>query len=212
MSMDNVKYPKTLHLPWSEGLQNDDRCIESLDNFIDKEVVVSEKIDGENTGMTCKSCHARSLDSKHHPSRNIVKQLHASIASQIPEGWKLFGENVYAKHSIFYNKLTAYFYLFSIWTENNECLSWEDTIEWAGILGLETVPVLYRGIWDEDKIKTCWTGKSVFGEEQEGYVVRLTSSFKLDDFSISLSKMVRKGHVQTSKHWMNEEIVPNCLG
>lgn len=207
------KYPRTKHLPFSEAVSEDDQVSKSVDNFYGRQVVVTEKLDGQNTtiyedGYT----HARSIDGKSHPSQYWLKSFVPSFSFKIPKGYRLCGENVYAKHSIFYNKLTAYFYLFSIWTENNECLSWEDTIEWAEILGLETVPVLYRGTWDEDKIKTCWTGKSVFGEEQEGYVVRLTSSFKLDDFSISLSKMVRKGHVQTSKHWMNEEIVPNCLG
>lgn len=162
--------------------------------------------------MTRHRCHARSLDSKHHPSRNIVKQIHATIAPQIPEGWKLFGENIYAKHSILYDKLTDYFYLFGVWTDKQECLSWDDTVAWAEILGLQTVPVLYSGVWDEDKIKACWTGKSAFGEEQEGYVVRLASSFKLEDFSKSVMKVVRRGHVQTSQHWMTEQIVPNLLG
>ena len=208
--MENLKYPKTMHFPWSEGLQNDDRRIETIENFIGKEIVVTDKLDGENTAMTRIRCHARSLDSKHHPSRNIVKQIHASIAHNIPEGWKLFGENVYAKHSIFYDKLTSYFYLFNIWTDTCECLSWNDTLEWAEILGLETVPVLYRGIWDEERVKACWTGKSAFGD-QEGYVVRVASNFNLEEFSTCVGKFVRQGHVQTSKFWMTEQIIPNLL-
>mgnify|MGYP003429893545 CR=1 FL=1 len=208
--MENLKYPKTMHFPWSEGLQNDDRRIETIENFIGKEIVVTDKLDGENTAMTRIRCHARSLDSKHHPSRNIVKQIHASIAHNIPEGWKLFGENVYAKHSIFYDKLTSYFYLFNIWTDKCECLSWNDTLEWAEILGLETVPVLYRGIWDEERVKACWTGKSAFGD-QEGYVVRVASNFNLEEFSTCVGKFVRQGHVQTSKFWMTEQIIPNLL-
>lgn len=208
--MENFKYPKTMHLPWSENLQNDDRMIESLDSFIGKEVVVSCKLDGENTGMTRNKCHARSLDSKHHPSRNLVKQLHAEICNDIPEGWKLFGENLYAKHSIFYSKLKSYFYLFNIW-KDDICLSWDETEEWAKILGLEIVPVLYRGIWDEEKIKSCFTKELILGGEQEGYVVRLSSSFHLKDFATSVGKMVRKDHVQTNQHWMTQQVVPNEL-
>lgn len=45
--MKKIKYPKTLHLPWSENLQNDDRMLESTDCFIGKEIVVLEKYDGE---------------------------------------------------------------------------------------------------------------------------------------------------------------------
>lgn len=207
-----VKYPKTPHLPFSPGLQNDDRLIESLDFLIDQEVVVSEKLDGQNTTIYPDNVsHARSIDGRYHSSQSMMKSLTNNIHFNIPYGHRLCGENVYAKHSIFYDQLTAFFYLFSIWNEKEECLSWDETVEWAQILGVQTVPVLYRGIWDEEKIKACWTGKSLFGPEQEGYVIRLASSFSLDEFSKSVSKMVRKGHVQTSQHWMTETVVPNLL-
>lgn len=49
------------------------------DLFLGQEVVVTEKIDGENTTMYPDHIHARSLDSNHHPSRNIVKQLHGQV-------------------------------------------------------------------------------------------------------------------------------------
>lgn len=198
-------------MPWSEGLQNDDRMAHSLDSFFGKQVVVSEKLDGESCSMYSDHIHARSLDSAHHPSRTMVKQLHGRIAHNIPLNYRICGENVYAKHSIFYDKLTDYFYAFSIWNEANICLSWEDTLEWAKLLDIKTVPVLYQGIWDEKLIKECWTGKSVFGDEQEGYVVRLVDSFHYDDFSTSLVKYVRKNHVQTNEHWLNSPIIPNLL-
>jgi hypothetical protein len=35
--------------------------------------------------------------------------------------------------------------VFSIWNEQN-ALSWDETVEWAELLGLFTVPVLWRGI------------------------------------------------------------------
>lgn len=213
MNMDNVKYPKTPHFAWSESLQNDDRRIDSIERFIGQQIVVSEKLDGENTGMTSQRCHARSLDSKHHPSRNLVKQLHATISPQIPNGWKLFGENVYAKHTIFYNELTDYFYLFSVWDENQNCLSWKDTVEWASMLGIKTVPVLYDGIWDENKVKSCWSGTSSFGGKQEGYVARLASEFSLEDFPLSIGKFVSiefKSNM-SDVHWMQSQVVPNLL-
>ena len=193
------KYPRTLHLEWSKGLTTDDKRIESLDAFIGKRVIVTEKVDGENTSLYPDHLHARSMDSKHH-----------QICFNIPEHNRFVGENVYAKHSIFYDKLPSYFLLFSMWTDEM-CWSWDDTVEWAKLLGLETVPVLYDGIWDEDKVKACWTGVSKFGPEQEGYVVRLANEFSFDDFSKSVVKFVRENHVQTSEHWLNEKIVPNLL-
>jgi len=41
------KYPRTSHLPWSLGSTNDDKILQSIDHFIDREVVVTVKLDGE---------------------------------------------------------------------------------------------------------------------------------------------------------------------
>lgn len=204
------KYPRTFHLPFSLGLINDDRRIENLNAFIGQRVIVTEKMDGESTSLYPDHLHARSLDSKHHPSRNWIKKFHGIIRSNIPDGYRLCGENLFAIHSIFYDTLPSYFLLFSIW-DGDKCLSWEQTVEYAELLNIRLVPVLYDGIWDEDKIKACWTGVSKYGPEQEGSVVRLASSFMFDDFEKSVTKFVRKGHVQTSEHWLNQIVIPNRL-
>ncbi len=93
----------------------------------------------------------------------------------------------------------------------NECLSWDKTVEWAALLGLETAPILYRGIWNEETIKKCYSKISVFGGEQEGYVVRTTDGFQYDDFKNSVAKFVRKNHVQTDQHWLSKSVIPNGL-
>lgn len=214
----NQKYPRTYHLPFSPGTTSDDRILKNTNHFEGLEIVVSDKIDGENTGMTSNLCHARSLDSKHHSSRNFVKALHGQICHDIPDGWKIFGENVYAKHSIHYTNLQSYFYVFGVYDDKDQCLSWDETVEFANMLGLLTTPVLYRGIWDEQKVKACWTGKSTVspGDQQEGYVVRVTKSFPYDAqddglFSQFTAKYVRARHVQTSSHWLQDAIIPNIL-
>ena len=125
------KYPRTFHLPWSRSRTDDDKILRTVRHFEGKEVVVTEKLDGENTTLYRNHIHARSLDSKDHASRHWVKMLHGTISFHIPEGWRICGENVYALHSIYYEQLTSYFYVFSIWNENNECLSWDETVEWA---------------------------------------------------------------------------------
>jgi hypothetical protein len=91
------------------------------------------------------------------------------------------------------------------------CLSWDDTVEWCRLIGLEPVPVLYRGMWDEKAIKACWRGKSVFGEMQEGYVVRNARRFRFEEFRYNIVKYVRSNHVTTNQHWMHEVITPNQL-
>jgi len=200
-----VKYPRTYHLPWSPGLSDDDRVVEDLSYFQDNRVIVTEKMDGENTTMYPDHIHARSLTSSDHPSRHLVKAIHARVKADIPKGWRLCGENLFATHSIHYDQLPGYFMLFSIW-EGPKCLSWDETVEWATLLELPTVPVLYDGPWDESLVKEIPVGPGV-----EGYVVRLASTFGFHRFRNCVAKYVRENHVQTSSHWMQSKVVPNGL-
>ena len=202
-----VKYPRTYHSPWSLGVTNDDKVIKDTSSFIGNEVVLLEKMDGENTTLSRDYIHARSLDSVDHPSRHWVKGIWGQIRHNIPEGYRICGENLFAKHSIEYNDLPNYFMVFNIWDENNICLSFDETLEWCNLLEIQHVPVLWRGIYDENFIKNFELDFS----KQEGYVVRLTKSFHYDDFEKSVMKMVKKGHVQTDSHWMFQKVVPNKL-
>lgn len=202
-----TKYPRTFHLPWSLGDTSDDKVLKSVDHFFGKEVVVTEKMDGENTTLYRDGFHARSIDSKHHDSQAYVKRLQGEIGHLLPENFRICGENLFAKHSIYYNNLTSYFMVFNIW-DGDRCLSWEETVEWAELLGLQTVPVLYKGSFDEESVKSCYT-KNRELDEQEGYVVRISESFSYGDFHKSVAKFVRKNHVQTEEHWKNQAIVKN---
>lgn len=195
-----IKYPRTYHLPWSPGLINDDRQMDSTKVFDGKEVVVTVKMDGENTTMYDDYLHARSVTSEMEPSKHWVKNFHGQKAWEFPAGWRFCGENLYAKHSISYDKLSTFFMLFSAWNEKNVCLSWDDTVGWADLLGFQTVPLLYRGIYDAEKIKTLFT-PTYAGHEMEGYVVRLSDAFHYKDFRFSCGKYVRKNHVATNEHW-----------
>ncbi len=207
---DQVKYPRTHHLPWSESVNDDDRVISSLSRFEGRRVIVTQKMDGENTTMYADYIHARSIDSRNHPSRAWVKNLHGVIGWQIPKGYRLCGENLYAEHSIAYRELPTYFMGFSMWTERNVCLGWDDTLEWFELLGVHPVPVVFDGIFDEAAIrKIC---KSFDWESTEGVVVRLADAISYGDFRHCVAKFVRRNHVQTVKHWMHGQAVkPNRL-
>lgn len=206
-----IKYQRTHHVPWSEGVHDDDRVIKSMESFIGQRVIVTEKADGENTNMYKDHIHARSIDSGNHPSRNWVKNFHASIAQDIPEGWRICGENMYAQHSIAYDDLDSYFLGFSIWNEKNIILSWDETKEYFSLFGITPVPVLYDGIYDENKIKGLYDSKKDW-ESCEGYVIRVADGFSYGDFRNKVAKFVRKNHVQTTKHWMHgQPIVKNIL-
>jgi hypothetical protein len=108
---------------------------------------------------------------------------------------------MYAKHSIKYDDLNSYFLLFSIWDEKNVCISWDETVEYAEILGLDMVPTLYDGVFEEDIIKSLWSES--IRDVREGYVVRLADSYPYINFNKSLAKFVRSNHVDSSNHhWM----------
>ncbi|WP_411823413.1 RNA ligase family protein [Leptospira sp. 'Mane'] len=203
-----IKYPRTYHLPWSQQINDDDRTFQSLDQFTGKRVVVTEKMDGENTTMYSDYIHARSVDGRNHPSRAWVKQFHNTIAYNIPQRWRVCGENLYAQHSIKYERLLSYFMGFSVWDETNRCLSWDDTLQYFELLGIVPVPVLYDGIYNEKlirEIKLSW-------DTSEGYVVRIADAFPYGQFRSCVAKFVRKNHLQTVKHWMHgQPVIPNQL-
>lgn len=208
------KYPRTLHLPISPGISSDDKKLSENDfkkYFYSTPVVITEKLDGENSTLYSNYIHARSLDSRHHPSRDWVKRFHSEISYKIPEGWRVCGENMFARHSVSYDNLDSYFYGFSIWDENNVCLSWEDTKEFFEIIGVQCVPELecQTVIQDLETLKIL--GEKVTKQGKEGYVIRRRDSFHYNDFYKSVAKYVRANHVQTDNHWMSSEIVPNKL-
>lgn len=210
------KYPRTYHLPWSPGGTDDDKThtpatIDKM--FSGREVVITEKLDGENTTIYANGeSHARSLDSKHHESRCYVKSKAATVASSLPDGWRIVGENLYAKHSIGYSSLPDFFVMFGIVDENNIAQSWTDVETWGELLDVQVAPVIYRGIWDVQTVKSLYPFPSRYGSPvAEGYVVRVAGSFKMNEFSNHVAKFVRANHVTTSEHWMTQPVIPNGL-
>ncbi|WP_411574326.1 RNA ligase family protein [Streptomyces fradiae] len=201
-------YPRTPHLPWSPGAADDDVRVGDLSGFAGREVVVTEKLDGENTTLYADGLHARSLDSAHHPSRAWVKALHGRIAHAIPEGYRVCGENMYARHSIPYDGLDSYFYGFSVWDELGWCPGWDYTVAFLRDLGVPTPRVLWRGVFDERALRRL----AVDTRTTEGYVVRTADGFMAEDFGRRVAKWVRPVHVRTGTHWMHAAVTPNRLG
>jgi len=200
------KYNRTYHLSFSEGATSDDRIAKDSSNLIGEEIVITEKIDGENCGMISEGVYARShADFTTSPWSVQVRQLHSVIKNDIPKDMFLFGENMQGIHSIEYSKLTSPFYLFGI-RENNIWLNWQQVEDWAFLLNIPTVPVLFKGkvnSFDELKelVDDLTSKKSKLGGELEGIVVRNDGIFHNDDFKDNVQKWVRKNHVQTDIHW-----------
>lgn len=213
-----IKYPRTYHLPFSPGKTDDDKTLKDCSQFEGEKVVVTIKMDGENTTAYYDGhIHARSTDSDNHPSRNWVKNHLSQILHELPVGFRICGENLYAKHAIHYKQLKSYFNVFSIWgyPNENDCLSWNNTVDWAEMLNLVLVPVIYEGVWDKEAIMKSFLAHKhsqiAQGGCVEGFVVRLADSFTYGNFRRSVAKYVRAEHVIENQHWMRGPIIKNEL-
>lgn len=94
------KYGRTFHLPISQGATSDDKIMSSLQGLKVDDLVVTEKMDRENTTIHQGGSHARSPDSRYHPSRDWLKAFAAGISPQLAGDERIVGENLYARHSV----------------------------------------------------------------------------------------------------------------
>ena len=80
-----------------------------------------------------------------HPSFGPIKQLAAQVSYLLPDNIQLFGENMFGIHSIEYDGLTSFFYIFAVLEEGRDWWAWDRVEELANEIGLPTVPIVYRG-------------------------------------------------------------------
>lgn len=217
-----AKYPRTFHLEYSPGGTNDDKRIKSSSGFISSkskkiEIAITEKLDGSNACIKSDGVFARSHNKvAHHPSFDLLKSTYNQIKSLLKENQQIFGENCFAVHSISYNALPSYFFVFGIRENDSRWLSLDEVISRSNDLGLKTAPILFRGHVSSEKelqdlVEKLCKEPSIFGGEREGAVVRITDSFLDESFSTSVAKWVRKDHVQTDEHWMFQKVVKQKL-
>lgn len=210
------KYPRTPHLPWSPGGTNDDKRLASASHFLNKRVVLTEKLDGSNVCLTRDNVFARSHSgAPSHPSFDFLKSMHAQLRFRIDCGQSVFGEYCYAVHSITYDHLPAYLFVFGVRDDKTGAWSsWTDVCDVARKLKLYTVPLVLCANYKtedglKDDIESEMTQPSVFGGNREGIVVRTASHFSV--FKNCVAKYVRADHVQTDKHWTAQKIVKQKL-
>jgi len=203
----NTKYPRTYHLPFSPEVHSDDKVLHDISNFIGKDIIITEKADGGNTCLSQEGVFARSHGQQTDcPTFDYIKNIHYfSKKHMMNHEYKYYGENLYAIHSIVYTNLKDYFYLFGI-SDKEKFLSYFDMVKEATRMGFKSVPVVFRGIFEtEKKLKDFLDDEikkdSYWGGEREGFVIRTPNEFPIEDFSENVVKYVRKGHVQSDKHW-----------
>ena len=201
-------YPRTPHLPVSPGATSDDKHASSetlayLQSGIP--LVTSVKMDGSNVSLYRDAFHLRSVDGggRTHPSESLAKQMWSQLRFDIPDGWRLSCESLYARRSISYENLESPLYLIGVWNDENILLSWADTVEWAEMFELPTVPPIYEGT-DFKEATTVW-GKNFNSETSEGFVVRDAGAIPYERFGNHIAKYVRANHVQTSDDWRHRD-------
>jgi hypothetical protein len=208
-----VKPPRTYHLPWSLGKTKDDRVMEDTTFFEGKDVVVTIKQDGENCSIYPDGfVHSRRVEPLNSPNSERIKALAASLSGDLSDGMWLCGESLIRQHTIHYRNLIDhphwFFQVFNIW-KRNQCLSWDEILEWCELLELPTVPVIYRGPWDPSLIKGLWR-PTFKGDDCEGYVVRPSGCFHMRDFRRAVGKFVReKFHQPQTHNWRYQSPVFN---
>lgn len=213
----SIKYPRTYHYPWSPGAKNDDRINHDWwSNLMDiPDIIHTEKLDGENNCLNQYGVFARShATPSTTPWTSKLREKWEWIKSDLGD-LELFGENVYAVHSIEYRDLSSNFYLFAV-RQNDMWLSWEEVKFYSEFFDFPTVPIVdstSHGTCQEcfvEHIKKLTNQNSTFGSvdpvtgdwcNMEGIVTRNINEFTTDDFVSNVFKWVRKDHVQTDEHW-----------
>ena len=212
------KYGRTYHYPFSPGTTSEDRINSEYWNdlqMIDT-LVHTEKLDGENTCLNQYGVFARSHAAPtRHPWANFLKERWDMLKGDLGN-LEIFGENLYAIHSIEYLNLEQHFFVFAI-RELDQWLCWEEVKFYAALLNFPTVPEIEfeklsnsSRIDFEKKILTITKQKSAFDSldvstqlycTMEGIVSRNIAAYHIADFKKNVFKYVRKDHVKTNEHW-----------
>jgi len=153
------KYPRTQHLAGS-GLQPGDEDLDAVpvSDLRGKYVVVEEKMDGANCGASFGPDCGLLLQSRGHyllggPREKqfaLFKQWASSLADRLLDRletrYVLYGEWLYAKHSVYYDLLPHYFLEFDVLdTETGTFLDTPRRAELLAGLPVAPVKVLYAG-------------------------------------------------------------------
>jgi len=210
------KYPRTFHFKFSQGTTNDDKIADTFDNVLSGEVVFTEKLDGENIMLSKEGIFSRSRSTTtDNPWNKYLKPFIDTISHKLGD-LEIYGESLFAVHSIEYSGLDSYFYVFGIRDRSkNSWLSWDDVKFYSDVLELPTVPVLFITppdwkVTPEELEKIIGGFMNTTSElsdnkfwltPKEGVVVRVKREIMDDEFNECLFKFVRQDHVKTDEHW-----------
>src|ERR1041385_9195731 len=232
---DFIKYPRTPHLFGSKGTDDDKHLgREASEAFIaDPSLIVEEKLDGTNVGIHFTTsgrmvlqCRGHEITEGMHPQYDLFKQWtsvkHPALETMLGNQFILYGEWLYAKHSVHYRKLPHYFFEFDIYDKVAErFLDLDTRLRMLPGTGLQTVPVLHRGAATTDQLQSLITA-STFASAFENPVSRTTDNLmegvycriEANGYVAGRAKLVRPEFVEKvkqSEHWQHQKMIPNLL-
>lgn len=230
-----TKYPRTPHLFGSMGTDDDKHLgeAESCELIADPSLIVEEKLDGTNVGIHFSDdgqlvlqCRGHLITEGMHPQYDLFKQWanvkRFTLETQLENRYLLFGEWLYARHTVAYHQLPHYFFEFDIYDKQQQVfLDLERRMELLAGTGIVTVPVLHHGaISRKELVKLVGASryKSEFhnpddgriDDRMEGLYVRTEA----DGVVTARAKFVRPEFtekIKQSTHWQQQVMVPNQL-
>ena len=139
---ESKKYCRSLHAQISLGTTSDDRFMP--DGYVSafakmEKLILTEKLDGQNNCFNKYGVFARShtAPTKHPWDKPLIERW--QLIKNDLNDLEIFGENMYGIHSIAYDKLESYFYVFAV-REHDQWLSWEEVKFYANLLDFPVVP------------------------------------------------------------------------
>jgi hypothetical protein len=181
-------------------------------------VIGTVKMDGSQSSLYRDFLHGRTPDFKSNPTWTWLQNFHSSFSHWIDEGYRVNVENLWGAVTtdIQYRHLTSKAQAFMVWNRENECLSWDETVEYLAVLsefirdvksergprkglpkypaGLPHPPVVYDDVYNEERIKKLMNMTHYNGDEMEGVVIRVARKFQCREFASCVGKMVRANH------------------
>lgn len=216
------KFPHTPHLLWlGDGSPREDKLMPNgeAEAFLRQEVVVEEKVDGANLGLSVGAdgrIRAQSRGNYLAPGHSHAqwKPLWPWLACReerlvdaLGQELMLFGEWCHALHTIAYEALPDWFLVFDVF-EPARCAFWSSDRRnaLANELGLYTVPTIFRGLLTLHRVPNLIGPSSIGSPRMEGIYLRRESSGHLVARAKVVSPEFRQ---QIEEHWSRRRLIPN---
>lgn len=223
MNEIGLKFPSTPHFSIStkKNVRNDKVLLEDLQKEIfNKELIIEEKIDGANLGISFNSdadiilqnrgsILIPPLTGQWKPLEKWVSLKKDILFDVLGDKYILFGEWCYAKHSIHYTRLPDYFLAFDIYNKvSGKFINFEQRNVLITLMGIETVPLIKKGFFSLEELPK-FIKKSFYSDSlAEGIYVRSSNSEEM----FFRAKLVRNNFTQKIiQHWSLRTITANSL-